>query len=223
MKKTILALAAMLMAVCANAQILDIDGMPPYKLGVTAGLNVPTFSASDCSYTLGYQAGLDLMIDASDIFDGTYLRVMPKYSMKGATRANVIEMPALRAADDNITLEIHSHDLYYTTHYVDIPVHYGYGWALNYDFSLLLETGPYVAFGLGGTIRESGENWTESCGFFSTTNASRIDYGWGFQAGLLFDQQLMLNVSYDWGFKNMTTNLLQNNWFSVGLTYYIDY
>ena len=59
--------------------------------------------------------------------------------------------------------------------------------------------------------------------FFSTTNASRIDYGWGFQAGLLFDQQLMLNVSYDWGFKNMTTNLLQNNWFSVGLTYYIDY
>lgn len=219
MKKTLLAAAALCLATAAQAQMLDFEGMPPYKLGITAGLNLPTFTAVNCGYTVGLQAGLDLMIDGSDILPNTYVRNQVKYSIKGAT-ATLHDDPTMGPEGEII---VHDYNEYYTTHYIDIPVHVGYAWALADDWTVTAETGPYIAYGLGGTIRRSGENLPESHGFFSHKDASRFDYGWGIQGGILFAQMVMLNVSYDWGFKNMNNDLLQNNWFSVGLTYYLDY
>ena len=68
MKKFFVALVALFasaMVQRANAQLLDFDGMPPYKLGITAGLNIPTFSGAGYDYTVGLNAGVDLMLDAS--------------------------------------------------------------------------------------------------------------------------------------------------------------
>ena len=44
MKKFFVALVAVLASALvqrADAQLLDFDGMPPYKLGLTVGLNAP--------------------------------------------------------------------------------------------------------------------------------------------------------------------------------------
>ena len=78
MKKFFVALVAVLASALvqrADAQLLDFDGMPPYKLGLTVGLNAPTFSGAGYDYAIGLNAGVDLMLDASDLFDNTFARV----------------------------------------------------------------------------------------------------------------------------------------------------
>lgn len=219
MRKKILSLLtfALLAVAPSHAQLLGYSWMPEYKLGFTAGVNMPTFSGTGYEYTAGLHAGLDLMLDASSLISGTYARVGLQYSMKGAT-GNGAEL-----YDDGTS---HVYDIYYTTHYIQIPVHYGYSWALDGeggDWVFTAETGPYFAYGLGGKAREEGRKFSESRSFFSGYDACRFDFGWGLQAGLLFDQQLMLNVGYDWGFKNLTSNFLQNNMLFVGFTFFFDY
>ena len=214
MKKIILSIAALALTSVASAQILDFEGMPPYKLGITAGLNMASFSAVGYDHALGIQAGIDLMVDASDLFEHTHLRTQLKYSMKGAKGPET-----LLFSND---LEPETYNIYYTTHYLELPIHYGYSWRLADDWTILAETGPYFAVGLGGTGREDGLAWPKSHSFFKYYDACRFDFGWGIQAGVLFCQELMLNVSYDWGFKNLTPAYLQNTNFSVGLTYFIE-
>lgn len=199
-------------ATTVRAQMLDFDGMPPYKLGITAGFNFPSFTASDCDITWGTQAGIDLLIDAGDLLDDTYFRAQLKYSMKGARQMRT------RLLNDLTFEDYHVH---YTTHYIELPIHYGYSYAIDSDWSILADTGPYFAIGLGGTSREHG-TWANTNSFFKYNDASRFDYGWGLQAGLMFQQTLMLNVSYDWGFKNVSPAFLQNTNLGIGLTYFIE-
>lgn len=205
-------LAAFGMTMAANAQMLDFEGMPPYKLGITAGVNVSSFSAAGYEHAVGVQAGADLMIDASDLIPATYLRGQLKYTMKGAKGPEIVY----------IGEEHSSYNVYFTTHHIELPIHYGYSWRLADDWSLLAETGPFFSVGLGGTGREEGLPYPESHSFYKFYDACRFDFGWGIQAGLLFNQELMLNVSYDWGFKNITPAFLQNTNFAVGLTYFIE-
>lgn len=215
MKKIFFAILAVLFtsaAQRADAQLLDFEGMPPYKLGITAGLNVPTFSGSGYDYTLGLNAGVDLMVDASDIFDNTFARAVVRYSMKGAT-----------GPDPYHTVNFSAPETHFTSHYIEIPVHYGYAWYLNSDFSIMAETGPYLAIGLAGTARPDDETILESHSFFNSHDASRWDVGWGLQCSLLYDQQWQVHVAYDWGFKNLNKTFLQNNGLNVGLTLYFEY
>lgn len=223
MKKIFLALVALLSSAMiqqADAQILDFDGMPPYKLGLTAGFNVPTFSGADYDYTVGVNGGIDLMVDGSDLFDNTFARVELLYSMKGATGPD--GKPQVHINEDGSKTEIFP-KMHYTTHYIVVPVHYGYAWAIDRDWTVMAETGPYFAVGLGGTARPDEEAIWESNSFFNHYNASRLDFGWGVQVSALFDQQWQLHVGYDWGFKNMTDKFLQNNGLNVGLTLYFEY
>ncbi len=214
MKKFLLSLITLVLAHTASAQILDFDFMPPYKLGVSAGLNLPSFSANHFGLSYGLHAGVDLMIDGSELLYDTHFRVQLKYSMKGATGKN----QGYKVTTDQFT----ACNVYYTTHYIELPVHYGYSWRLDKDWSLLAETGPYVAFGLGGTERLEEMPFSSRSPFFDDNHASRFDFGWGVQAGLLFDQLWMFNIGYDRGFRNLTSRFLQNNNISVGVTYFIE-
>ena len=213
MKKMLVALAALLSVSAVQAQILDFEGMPPYKLGITVGMNVPTFSGAGFEYTTGVNAGVDLMVDASDLFTNTFARAEVKYSMMGATGYD---------SPDVCTHGGFSRT-YFTTHYIQIPIHYGYAWRLDRDWTLMAETGPYFGIGLGGTARPTGESIIDSHTFFRRHDASRFDFGWGLQASVLFDQQWQLHVGYDWGFKNLNKVFLQNNGFNIGATLYFDY
>lgn len=197
----------------AKAQIINVEGMPPYKLGITFGLNVPTLSGDDLEYTSGLHAGLNLMLDASDLITNTYGRVELLYSMKGAGTKG-----------DNVRI---------TTHYLEIPVHYGYAWAVNDKVTLMVETGPYFAWGLGGKMRltETGNladldpslaGWKIEAYHKFFDDAKRFDFGWGLHIGAMFWDKFQVTAGYDWGFINTTNDLLQNRNIAIGLTYFIE-
>lgn len=198
----------------AKAQIINVEGMPPYKLGITVGLNVPSMSGDGLKYTTGIHAGLNLMLDASNIIENTYGRFELRYSMKGAN--------------------FKDSDFRLTTHYLEIPIHYGYAWAVHENVTLMAETGPYFAWGLGGRLRStdnnvySGPGQNEWAGwnvevyrkFFD--DAKRFDLGWGLHIGAMFFDKFQVTAGYDWGFMNATNDFLQNRNIAIGLTYFIE-
>lgn len=207
MKKFIAIIAALVVttfAFNAKAQFSGIEGMPPYKFGVTAGFNMPWVSGSygNTSYekTAGFQLGANLMLDASELLQNTFARVEAKYSMKGAY------------------CEVNSVKNHLTLHYLEIPVHYGYAWFINDDVSVMAETGPYVALGLSSTFK------AESAAGKASSNAfgSRFDLGWGVQASVMFAKDYQLHVAYDYGFINVSDHLLQNRNLSIGLTWFFE-
>lgn len=211
MKKLFAVFVAVLMATFAldlKAQILsDIEGMPPYKLGATVSLNVPTFSNSASQNALGFEVGLNLMLDGSDYVKNCFARTEVKYSMKGAaySKAGLYE--------DNITL-----------HYLEIPVHVGYAWYVNEDWSIMAETGPYFAFGLWGSLSkyENAKDKTDNYSVFSELNCNRFDLGWGLQASAMYLQDYQFHISYELGFINLGYQWLQNRNLSVGFTYFFE-
>lgn len=188
----------------AKAQFSGIDGMPPYKFGVTAGFNMPWVSGSvgnsDYEKTAGFQIGANLMLDASDLLPNTFARVETKYSMKGA----YCEVGTVK---NRLTL-----------HYVEIPVHYGYAWFINNDVSVMAETGPYVALGLSSRYRVESPIGTASSNAFG----SRFDLGWGVQGSVMFAKDYQVHVAFDYGFINISDGLLQNRNFSIGLTWFFE-
>lgn len=209
MKKLILsalcAIGLMSFSNNANAQLLSgIEGMPPYKLGVTAGFNASKFSESHADMKAGFHLGLDLMLDASDLINNTYARVGLLFQRKGARYDNG-----------------QFNDGKFRTCYIEVPVHYGYAYRLDGDWTLLGETGPYVALGVGGRYR-----WgDESTKFFSNKDfgdPNNFDLGWGFGAGAIFQQRHQVKIGFDFGLINMTDDLLQNRNLMIGYTYFFE-
>lgn len=221
MKKLLTVYAVILTAflTSAKAQIINVEGMPPYKLGITVGLNVPTMSGSmpidndnlDLKCTTGVHAGLNLMLDASNVIQNTYARFELRYSMKGAkTKENIVSI---------------------TTHYLELPIHYGYAWAVHEKITLMAETGPYFALGLGGRLKlknvkitdediERGWNVEVYRKFFE--DSKRFDFGWGLHIGAMFCDKFQVTAGYDWGFMNTTNDYLQNRNLAIGFTYFLE-
>lgn len=209
MKKFFAIIAALVVttfAFNAKAQFSDIEGMPPYKFGVTAGFNMPwvSGSAGDIDYKMsgGFQVGANLMVDASELLPNTFARVEAKYSMKGAYCEN-----SFGPVKSHLTL-----------HYIEVPVHYGYAWYINDDISVMAETGPYVALGVSGRNRIEGPAIDHSIDVFG----NRFDLGWGVQAGIMFAKNYQLHVAYDYGFINISDDYLQNRNLSIGLTWFFE-
>lgn len=228
MKKIFFAFAAIVMsafATEANAQILSqFDWMPPYKLGATVGLNVPSFSDSHYSASIGFQTGLNLMVDGSEFMKNTFGRVELKYSMKGGYHYGFFNNEALGTR----VME----DAYFTSHYLEIPVHAGYAWYINEDYSFMLEAGPYFALGLAGRQRSEGmvvdangskRSYSTTEPFFGgSNNCTRFDVGLGLQASLMYLKDYQVHVAYDFGFVNLNPMFQQNRNFSIGVTYFFE-
>lgn len=225
MKKifALLAVAATTLFSTVQAQLLSgIEGMPPYKLGVTAGLNVPTFSHSGYTSTAGFQLGGSLLLDGSKLVNNTYGRVELKYSMKGA---------------------YHEPNVRITSHYIELPIRVGYAYLLDDDWTFIGEIGPYFALGLGGSTKWDGVTaMTDGNGdpvfdnngnpvfkaatfksdFFGSDGASRFDFGGGIHVGAIFMKNYQLTLGYDWGFINMSEGINQNRNLQLNFTYYFE-
>lgn len=214
-------------AFSAKAQLSSIEGMPPYKLGVTVGMNASTMSGDfDASVSEGYdttvktyksgysmqtgvQVGLNLMVDASPLIPNTFARVETKYSMKGGYSNN----SAIKGSSKVVT------------HYIEIPVHYGYAWYINDDVTIMAETGPYFAVCFSGkeTLKSDvNPRLNYTWGIFDIHGGNRFDMGWGLQASAMFAKNYQLSVAYDYGFINVNNNFLQNRNLSVGFTWFFE-
>lgn len=207
------------LAMQSQAQILsEIEGMPPYKLGATIGLNVPSFSGGPYISTVGVQTGLNLMVDGSMIAGpNTFGRVELKYSMKGAYHEKFY------APDDYIKD-------WYTTHYLEIPIHAGYAWYVNEMWSVMAEAGPYVAYGFSGRRKteemKPGKKTpvVTNEDFFSGNelDCPRFDAGFGLQFSAMYAKDIQFHVVYDFGFVNLHSSFQQNRNLSFGLTYFFE-
>lgn len=220
MKKFFAILSALVLstfAYSAKAQLIDIEGMPPYKLGVTVGLNIPDFSGSfldsedklmKYTPTVGFQIGANLMVDASPWIDNTFGRVELKYTQKGADWKDML----------GTIKESH------TLHYLEIPIHYGYAWYINDMVTLMAEAGPYFSLGLGGTNHmEIAGKGSFNFGEFSDYDCNRFDFGLGLQASAMLAKYYQVHLSYDFGFINVSRDYLQNRNFSIGFTWFFEH
>lgn len=185
------------------------ENVAPFKLGVQAGLNASTFSASAYDAKAGFHVGLTAIFDASDLLKNTYFRTGLLFQRKGATCTYL--MPIYDEHSNPV--DAHKVTDAYRTGYLEIPARYGYSYLLNSDWTLLGETGPYVAFALGGKIDRDFK-------LFSDGDAHRFDLGWGLHLGALLSQDHQLTLGWDWGFVNMSDALLQNRNFQISYAYY---
>lgn len=203
-----------------KAQLIDLEGMPPYKLGVTVGMNIPDFSGSCLDQneilmkytpTVGFHIGANLMVDASTWIDNTFGRIELKYTQKGA------DWKDLTGGSKE----------YHTLHYLELPIHYGYAWYINDVVSLMAEAGPYFAIGLGGSERKeilhNGKINNVYIGEFSDYGHNRFDCGVGLQLSAMLAKYYQVHVAYDFGFINVSRDYLQNRNFSIGFTWFFEH
>jgi len=154
------------------------------RWGATLGMNSSNFSSDGFSSKIGFQAGVKAEMGLPQIAEGVYLDFGALLSLKGA-KAN------------------HgSYDITYTPYYLEVPAHMGYKYAVNENFSVFGNVGPYFAFGLFGKAKADGiETTNTSDNVFDEDggNMKRFDFGLGLKFGVEFCKKYQVSFGYDWG------------------------
>ncbi len=84
----------------------------------------------------------------------------------------------------------------------------GYKYAINDNFAIFGNFGPYFAVGLFGKMKATGylidevEGLTsihDSAKVFGSNAMKRFDFGLGLKAGVEFFQKYQVSIGYDWG------------------------
>ena len=91
--------------------------------------------------------------------------------------------------------------------YLEIPVHIGYKYAVNDNFTLFANAGPYIGIGLFGKLKTTGEIknelessvGTSSENIFGDDGFKRFDLGLGLKAGMEFSKKYQISIGYDFG------------------------
>ena len=93
----------------------------------------------------------------------------------------------------------------FNPYYLEIPVHIGYKYAVNENFAIFGNAGPYLAIGLFGKAKAEGDILDEyefddnSTNVFGDDAMKRFDFGLGLKAGVEFSQKYQISIGYDWG------------------------
>ena len=195
MKKALLVLAASL-ALGASAQ-------SNLKWKVVGGMNISTMSFFDSK--AGFHLGTKAQLDLPQVIDGMYVNAGALFSQKGAK----LDMGDMGYEKIN-------------AYYLEIPIHVGYKYDINDNFSVFGEAGPYFAVGLGGKTKTEelvydNSSWnpehfekvrkeTYEYDTFGNGGLKRFDLGLGIHAGVEFKKKFSLSIGYDWGLLNVAKN-----------------
>lgn len=214
MKKIFASIAALMLsaiATTASAQAVMVDDSFPWRFGIQLGFNVPTFSESRYSSTIGWNFGATALYDTQDFIPDSYLRGSVTYTRKGT--ASGLD----KITTHDVTYEFS--DLTSYLHYFEIPIHFGYAYEVNDMICLMAETGPYFSMRLSGSLRtddtraidKNGNHLPDKEGPYSESmkdyyrELRRFDVGWGVRAGVLIDKKYEFTVGYDWGLCDVIT------------------
>mgnify|MGYP002602458520 FL=1 len=178
------------------------------------GLNVAklTHYESLIGYNLGVRAKMELPVE------NLYVNMGALLSRKGAS------FDLGEAGNTKIK-----------ANYLDIPVHVGYQYVVNNDFSVFGEFGPYFAIGLfgkskgmEGDINDEGDVLQSPISYNTFDQFKRFDFGLGLRVGTEIKKKYILAFSYDFGFingwksyqeENDWTASCKNRNFSISLGY----
>ncbi len=176
--------------VLSIACIMGIHAHEELKWGAMAGMNSSDFSTDGLDSKVGFHVGIKAEKDLPQIAQGVYLDMAALLSLKGA--------------------QINGNDasLKFNPYYLEIPIHMGYKYAINDNFAIFGNFGPYFAVGLFGKMKATGylidevEGLTsihDSAKVFGSNAMKRFDFGLGLKAGVEFFQKYQVSIGYDWG------------------------
>ena len=175
MKKMKIVFAAATLAALTVGAVHAQD--KPVLLGVKAGVNLSTLGADlkDSKYVFKYQVGITADLAFSE---NLYLLTGLDFQAKGAKLDGVKYNPI----------------------YLQLPVTVGYKFDLGNNTRLVLNAGPYLAYGIGGKTK-GGEAGSQK--LFKDDIFKRLDYGVIGGVGVEFDR-FTVSAGYDLGLRNIS-------------------
>lgn len=153
----------------------------PVTFGVKAGVNLSTFGGDmkNTKSTFKYQVGITADIALTNnlyVLTGLDFQTKgSKYSPKSAP------------------------NIKYNPMYLSIPAHLGYKFELLPGTKLVINAGPYIAYGIGGKAKGDGNSEK----IFGDNRFKRLDYGVGGGIGFEFGK-FCVNGGYDLGLANVS-------------------
>jgi hypothetical protein len=175
MKKIKIVFAATLVALTVGATQVNAQDKP-VTFGVKAGVNLSTLGGDlkDSKYTFKYQFGVTADIALTET---VYIMTGLDFQAKGAKLGGIKYNPM----------------------YLQLPATIGYKFDLGGDTRLVLNAGPYIAYGIGGKAK-GGES---SQKLFKDNIFKRLDYGVIGGVGVEFGR-LAVGAGYDLGLANIS-------------------
>lgn len=186
------------------------------KLAIVALLSFVGFTASAQDYpvTFGVKTGVNLINMAGDITDTD-----TKVALQGGVTFDYAFNPAFSLISGvelttkgakyhgttfNDFFEDGYHDVFVNLNmmYLQVPVYAAYKMQVAPDTKFVFQTGPYVAYGIGGkaTIKDGIEK--QQVNSFSTGVIKEFDFGFGVGAGVEFSH-LVAKLGYEFGVINV--------------------
>lgn len=153
----------------------------PVTFGVKAGVNLSNFGGDikDTKSVFKYQVGFTTDIA---LLKNLYILTGLDFQVKGSKNK-------LKSAGD----------IKYNPMYLSIPAHLGYKFELSSGSKLVIDAGPYIAYGIGGKVKGDGSSEK----IFGDNRLKRLDYGIGGGIGFEFNK-FCVNAGYDLGLANIS-------------------
>lgn len=213
MKKTLVSIAcALLCTFTASAQRASSSSFfstekesTPVTLGLRGGLNISNFGgdALDIDSKLGFNAGVNVDIPIVKSFG---IQTGLFYTSKGAKQS---------AENNDNDAEVKVNEAY-----LQIPVLASYRYYIKDDVRWEFNAGPYLAFGVGGKLKESWNNISTESDWFDD-DISSFDMGVALGTGITVNK-IYFGIQYEIGMYNMlkdSETSLKNTNFSVNVGY----
>ena len=134
MKKVLLLMAMLTIG------LASINAQDNLRWGATVGMNSSNFSITGFDSKIGFHAGVKAEVGLPQISEGVYLDMGALLTLKGA------KIDGGSAAS-----------IKFNPYYLEIPVHIGYKYAVNENFAIFGNAGPYLAIGLFGKAKAEGD------------------------------------------------------------------
>ncbi len=153
----------------------------PVTFGIKAGANLSTFGGDlkDTKYALRYQVGITADVALTN---NLYILTGLDFQTKGV-KYNPKSAPNIK----------------YNPMYLQLPVNIGYKFDLGSDIRLVVNAGPYVAYGIGGKAKSDGEKQS----VFGKNKFKRFDYGLTGGVGVEIGR-IAINAGYEFGLANIS-------------------
>ena len=194
----------LLFFVLVAMSVVSVNAQDNLKWGVMAGMNVSKYTITGFDSRIGFHAGVKAELGLSQEASGAYMDFAALLTLKGAK----IDGGSIASIKFN-------------PYYLEVPVHVGYKYAVNDDFALFGNVGPYIAVGLFGkakakvdvNIADLGELGTNSASedIFGNDGLKRFDFGLGLKAGVEFSKKYQFAISYDFGLVEVAKDLGMKN------------
>ena len=197
-----------LMAALMFCGVVSASAQSDLRFGVTGGMNVSNVTDLESDCRIGFNIGARLEYNFNkNVYFGTGLIL----SQKGMKEDYV--------DDDHVKVEAKGMPLY-----LQIPFQIGGRYHLGNGVSLFGETGPYMAFGVGGKLKSEAKagkiSVEEKVDYFGDDAAEVFDMGWGLRAGVEVSN-FQIHMGYEYGFtKVFEDTSCHNSNFNVGVSYF---